>query len=155
MAFGDVKLDAQEGRPLPEGTAVDQRGNPCTDAIKVLDGGALLPFGQYKGSSIAMMVELLCAGLTGGNFSFEVDHSRYPGAQTPRTGETLIVIDPDQTSVRNFEERAETLFTHLLGAGQERLPGDRRYANRRIAEELGVEVDEKTLETVKQLAAGN
>ena len=31
----------------------------------------LLPFGGYKGAGIAMMIELLAAGLIGERFSFE------------------------------------------------------------------------------------
>ena len=54
-------------------------------------GGALLAFGGHKGTAIALMVELLCAALVCGQFSFEVDWSAYPGAQTPRTGQTASI----------------------------------------------------------------
>jgi delta1-piperideine-2-carboxylate reductase len=154
MAFGDVKLAAKAGHPLPEGAGVDRHGQPTTDAASVVDGGALLPFGGHKGSSIAMLVELLCAGLTGGNFSFEVDLSGHPGAQTPRTGQTLILIDPSRTTTRDFVERAECLFGRLAEAGQTRLPGDRRYANRRRAEVDGVSVDDATLQMLDRLTQG-
>src|SRR5690606_30733895 len=80
MANGDVQIAAREGRMLPEGTGVDRDGNPTTDPSAVLDGGALLPFGGHKGSSIAMMMEIMSAALSGGDFSFEVDWSGFPGA---------------------------------------------------------------------------
>ncbi len=70
-----------------------------------------------------MMVELLAAGLTGGNFSFEFDWSKHPGARTPWTGQLLIVIDPDKGSGQHFALRSEELVRQLHGAGQERLPG--------------------------------
>ena len=152
MAFGDVKLAAVAGRALPRGAGVDRDGRPTEDAAEVIDGGALLPFGQHKGSSIAMMVELLCAALNGGSFSFEVDHSGHPGAQTPRTGETLIVIDPTKTTHCDFVARSETLFARLAQAGQERLPADRRYADRRKSEEYGIEVSEATIEMIRELS---
>jgi delta1-piperideine-2-carboxylate reductase len=151
VAFGDVKLAALAGGKLPEGAGVDRHGNPTTDARAVADGGALLPFGGYKGSSIAMMVELLCAGLNGGSFSFEVDHSDHPGAQTPRTGETLFLIDPSQTTHRDFVNRAEDLFARLRQAGQERLPADRRYACRRQAEQQGIEIDDAMIALIGEL----
>lgn len=153
MAFGDIKLAAASGEPLPEGCAVDRDGLPTTDAAAVVAGGALLPFGGHKGSSIAMMVELLCAGLTGGSFSFEIDQSGFPGAQTPRTGETLVLVDPERAGQRRFAERAEQLFSRLGAAGQERLPGDRRYAKRRQAEREGIPVDDDMLASLKALAA--
>src|SRR5690606_24425561 len=83
MANGDVQISARTGKNLPPNSGVDVEGNPTTDPKAVLDGGALLTFGGYKGSSISMMVELLGAALTGGNFSFEFDWSEYKGAQTP------------------------------------------------------------------------
>jgi delta1-piperideine-2-carboxylate reductase len=154
MAFGDIKLAALAGRTLSEGVGVDRDGNPTTDAGAVVDGGALLPFGGHKGSSIALMVELLCAALTGGSFAFEVDHSGYPGAQTPRTGETVILIDPTSTTHRDFIARAEELFARVRLAGQDRLPADRRYARRRAAEQQGIEVSDATIEMMSKLADG-
>lgn len=153
MAFGEIKIAALEGRRLPEAAAVDRDGNPCTDAAAVVAGGALLPFGGHKGSSIALMIELLCAGLTGGNFSFEVDHTGHPGAQTPRTGQTLIIVDPEKANQHQFAQRAELLFSQLQAAGQQRLPGDRRYARRRQAEQEGIPVDADMLVTLEALAA--
>jgi delta1-piperideine-2-carboxylate reductase len=152
VAFGDVKLAALAGRKLPEGAGVDRHGNPTTDAAAVVDGGGLLPFGGHKGSSIALMVELLCAALNGGSFSFEVDHSSYAGAQTPRTGETLIVIDPAKTTHRDFTARTDELFSRLRQAGQERLPADRRYARRRRAEQSGIEVSDGMIRLIAELS---
>jgi delta1-piperideine-2-carboxylate reductase len=152
MAFGDVKLAAIGGRPLPEGAAVDAAGRPTTDAAAALAGGALLPFGNHKGSSIALMIELLAAGLTGGRFSFEVDFLQYPGAQTPCTGELVLLIDPQKTGGVDFASRAETLIARVHDGGQERMPGDRRYANRRAALQRGIPVEQAVLRSVEMIA---
>lgn len=71
MANGDVQIAAREGRLLPPGTGVDRDGNPTNDPNDVLYGGALLPFGGHKGSSLAMMIEIMGAALAGGDYSFE------------------------------------------------------------------------------------
>lgn len=154
MANGDVQIAAREGRELPEGSGVDRHGNPTTDPRAVLDGGALLPFGGYKGSSIAMMMEVMSAALSGGNFSFEVDWSAYPGAATPKSGQTIILIDPGIGATRDFAARVETLVTRLRAAGQDRLPGDRRYANRAEALTNGIPVDAAEVAKLENLAAG-
>jgi LDH2 family malate/lactate/ureidoglycolate dehydrogenase len=60
----------------------------------VLDGGSILPFGGHNGSSIAFMIEILAGALTGGPFGFEDRSREYPGAQTPKAGQTVILIDP-------------------------------------------------------------
>ena len=154
MAFGDIKMAELEGRAVPPGTGVDRDRRPTTDPAAILDGGALLPFGGHKGSSISMMVELLAAGLAGGQFSFEVDRSGYPTAQTVRTGQTLIVIDPAKVYGKEYESRVEALAAGLRAAGQERLPGDRRYANRREAERLGIPIPRKAMDLLLALRSG-
>ncbi len=152
MAFGDVKLAEIEGRAVPPGTGMDRERRPTTDPHAILDGGALLPFGGHKGSSISMMVELLAAGLAGGEFSFEVDRKDYPAAQTVRTGQTLFLMDPERIHGAGYEDRVEALVAGLRGAGQERLPGDRRYATRREAEARGIPIAAKTLAELKALS---
>lgn len=138
IAQGDVQIAAREGHMLAEGIGVDRDGQPTTDPKAVLDGGALLPFGGYKGSSMAMMMEIMAAALAGGNFSFEVDFSDHPGATTPKSAQTMILIDPGRGASYPLAERIEVLIAQMHAAGQERLPGDRRYANRRVSEVDGI-----------------
>jgi delta1-piperideine-2-carboxylate reductase len=152
IANGDVQIAAREGRMLPAGMGVDRAGQPTEDPKAILDGGALLPFGGYKGSALSMMVELLAAGLTGGNFSFEFDWSAHPGAQTPWTGQLLIVIDPDKGSGQRFAQRSEELVRQMLGAGQERMPGDRRYLQRAESLAKGIEISNVEWKQLQALA---
>jgi len=145
-----------ESRPLPEGFGVDRHGQPTTDPRAVLDGGALLPFGglhsSYKGSALSMMVELLAAALTGGHFSFEFDWSGHPGAHTPHTGELIIAIDPAKNQGRDFAQRCEDLVRAMAGAGQQRLPGERRYRQRAQSLREGVALPAATWAELQRLA---
>jgi delta1-piperideine-2-carboxylate reductase len=152
IAHGDVQIAAREGRLLPPGMGVDRAGRPTEDPKAILDGGALLPFGGYKGSALSMMVELLSAALTGGNFSFEFDMSTSPGAQTPWTGQTIIVIDPDKGSGQAFAERSEELVRQMHGVGQQRMPGDRRYRQRERSLAEGIVLATEDLNRLKGLA---
>ncbi|MCD5993557.1 Ldh family oxidoreductase [Pseudomonas sp. CDFA 602] len=154
IAHGDVQIAAREGRLLPEGMGVDSNGQPTCDPSAILKGGALLPFGGHKGSALSMMVELLAAGLTGGNFSFEFSWAEHPGAQTPWTGQVLIVIDPDKGSGQQFAQRSEELMRQLQGAGQERMPGDRRYVERAKSLAHGIPVAARDLTRLRELAKG-
>jgi hypothetical protein len=74
------------------------------------DGGALLPFGGHKGATIAVMVELLAAALTGGRFGFEDEAFRYPGALTANAGQLVIAIDPGATGGDGAAERVALLL---------------------------------------------
>lgn len=131
MAHGDVQIAAREGHALPEGVGVDAMGAPTRDPEDILDGGALLPFGGHKGSALSIMIELLAAGLTGGNFSFEFDWSGHPGAQTPRTGQILIGIDPAHAGAESFGCRSRNLIDAMAASGYASYPGARRAALRR------------------------
>lgn len=152
MAHGDIQIAAREGRQVPPGSGVDRNGEPTCDPNAILDGGALLPFGGHKGSALSMMVELLAAALTGGNFSFGFSWAQHPGAQSPRTGQLLIVIDPSKGAGANFARRAEDLVRALHDAGQERMPGDRRYRQREESLAKGVPVAAADLARLRELA---
>ena len=64
-------IAAREGKPLPEGWAVDKEGNPVTDPKKFYEEGALLPLGGtpqtggFKGFGLAVAVDILCRILSG------------------------------------------------------------------------------------------
>jgi delta1-piperideine-2-carboxylate reductase len=135
MAFGDVHLAMLSGRQLPIGVGVDFNGNSTTDPAAVMDGGALCAFGEHKGASLAIMVELLCAALVGGRFSFECNLLDTPGSVTPRTGQTVILIDPCKGNPlsENFAEPVDYLLAQVVEAGQDRLPGERRLKMRQQA----------------------
>ncbi|MBC3362769.1 Ldh family oxidoreductase [Pseudomonas sp. SWRI154] len=152
IAHGDVQIAAGKGELLPPGMGVDSLGQPTRDPKAILEGGALLPFGGHKGSALSMMVELLAAALTGGNFSFEFDWSNHPGAKTPWTGQLLIVIDPSKAAGQSFAERSQELVRQMHGVGLRRLPGDRRHRERSKSNERGITLDEQTIAQLRALA---
>ena len=67
VARGKILLADIEGKDIPEGWALDPDGNPTTKTKPALKG-TVLPFGGYKGSGIAMMVDIFCALLSGAAF---------------------------------------------------------------------------------------
>ena len=70
MARGEIMIAGREGVTLPPGAGVGPDGEPSTDPATVL-AGAQLPFGGYKGSALALMVELLAGPLIGETLSVE------------------------------------------------------------------------------------
>ncbi|KHL73203.1 lactate dehydrogenase [Pseudomonas putida] len=152
MAHGDVQIAARAGQQLPEGMGVDADGQPTTEPRAILEGGALLPFGGHKGSALSMMVELLAAALTGGHFSWEFDWASHPGAKTPWTGQLIIVIDPSKAEGDRFAQRSRELVEQMQAVGLSRMPGERRYREREIAQREGVAVTELELQELKALA---
>lgn len=154
MAHGDVLIAAREGRPLPPNCGVDRDGMPTQDAQSVADGGALLPFAGHKGMLIAMLVEILAAGISGSRFGFEDESAKFPGAQTSNAGQLLIVMDPGRMGAGHFAARVDELLDVIVDAGTERLPGQRRFEQRRKAGESGISISKEThLELMKMAGA--
>jgi delta1-piperideine-2-carboxylate reductase len=155
MARGDVRIAAREGRQLPHGTGVDKHGVPTGDPAEILDGGALMTFAGHKGTTLSLMIEVMAAAITGGKFSFEVDSSDYPGAQTPHTGQLLILIDPARSGpLAAFTARIERLVEVLREAGMQRMPGEKRYAARALAAKEGIALTVADVEMLHRHAGG-
>lgn len=151
-AQGEVLLARTEGRSVPEGIGLDAAGAATTDPAAILEGGALLPFGGAKGANIAFMVEVLAAALTGGRFGFQDESAKFPGAQTSRAGQFLLLIDPGRSAGDGFAARIAELVEALRGAGAGRLPADERHRHRALAQREGITVPDATYRRLLDLA---
>ena len=76
---------------IPAGWAVDSEGVPTTDTDAAIRGMPM-PLGGYKGSGLAMLVEILCGALSGGAMSVDVGGIRIQGKPT-RISQTFLAID--------------------------------------------------------------
>ncbi|MGO2860463.1 MAG: Ldh family oxidoreductase [Brevibacterium sp.] len=142
VSHGDLQLLRADGEEAPPGTGVDAEGHESTDPAEILDGGGIRPFGGHKGALLSMMIEMLAAGLTGGSFTYEIDVEAPEGAHTFRTGQLYIVIDPQRGGNDEYLARVRAFTDMLRDSGMERLPADRRYANRAEAERSGIPITE-------------
>lgn len=129
MALGEVQIAARDGHSVPPGTGLDAAGNPTTDPNDIIKG-MLLPFGGYKGSAIALMVELLSAGAVGESFSFEAAETDNNDGGPPRGGEFMLAISPELLAGPDWAEHCEGFFRRFETIEGARLPGSRRHQNR-------------------------
>lgn len=118
-AFVNVRQAAERGEAIPQGWAVDAHGEPTTDARKAIEG-LLLAFGGARGANLALMIEIMAAGMTGGNWSMDAP-SFASGGDCPAVGLFIVAIKPDLL-VPNFVERLSTQIERLAGQGV-RIPG--------------------------------
>ena len=91
-AFVELRRYADRGEALPPGWAVDADGRPTTDPNAALRG-ALLAFGGARGANIALMVEVMAAGLAGANWALDAP-SFTSGDRSPGAGLTVVAIAP-------------------------------------------------------------
>jgi (2R)-3-sulfolactate dehydrogenase (NADP+) len=146
-------IDAyRHGIALPEGWALDQNGRPTTDAALAMEG-SLVPAGGYKGTGLALMVDILAGGLTQSHFSFEASSFGDVEGGPPRTGQLMIAINPAVFGGSNFTDRIEVLLTAMLASGDDvRLPGAQRVASR-LSHQHGIDVPTHIIETLEMYAA--
>ncbi|TKI06080.1 Ldh family oxidoreductase [Martelella alba] len=132
-ARGKIMLADQQHQPIPAGWALDAQGRPTTDAKAAL-AGSLLPAGGAKGAALALMVELLTAGLAGGNFAFQASSFFTAEGNAPDVAQLLLLIDPGFFHP-GYLEHIEALLSAMLEQPGVRLPGDRRARFAARAEE--------------------
>ena len=139
QARGKIKLAADEGRPIPEGWALDAAGNPTTDAQAAMSG-SMLPLGDAKGAALVLAVELMAAAMTGAHFGYEASSFFDDQGGPPRVGQFLLGFRPGPLSGGSYSERIEVLLQALVDQPGTRLPGARRIGNRKAAEKEGIDL---------------
>src|SRR6516165_6259255 len=112
-----------------------------------------LPLVWDQASSVMAQIEILAGALTGGPFGFEDRSREYRGAQTPKAGQTVILIAPLLVPGNRYFDRIESLFEAIAGSGVERLPAERRYSRREQALRVGVPVSDRDWATLQKLLA--
>jgi LDH2 family malate/lactate/ureidoglycolate dehydrogenase len=141
-----VKAAANREPVIPENWAMDSDGVPTTDTQAALVG-LLMPLGGYKGSGLGMMVELLCAVLSGGALSRSVG-GLHILERPMNTSQTFMAIDVARfLPVEQFQLRMEELIRAVKstrpakGYGEVLVAGDpeRRSEERRRREGIPVE----------------
>ena len=148
VARGKLMVAAREGRPIPEGWALDSEGRPTTDPKAGLQG-SMLPIGAMtspKGAMLAMVVELMVTALLGAQFGFEASSFFVDEGNRPRIGQAFIVVDPAALAGNDsYLDRLEVLVAEMLKDEGVRLPGARREALRRRAEAEGLTLPDAVL----------
>lgn len=143
VSVSDVRLAQRQGKHLHSEAGLDRQGNPTTDPDEILASGALLPFGGHKGTAIALMVELLTAGLSGGIFSSHYNAAK-DGPVNP-AGQFYLAIDPSTVS-EGFLDHIQSFVEEFDGNGNARIPGDGRLARQSHAQRVGVTVTQNLSE---------
>ena len=153
VARGKVMVAAKEGRPIPLGWALDEHGQPTTDASAALRG-SMLAMGGTKGAMLALVVELLVTALTGAAQGFEASSFFVDEGNRPRIGQAFLVIDPAALAGSDaYFDRVETLVAAMLEDDGVRLPGERRAKLAARAAADGIAISDALAQQLQALAA--
>lgn len=148
-ARGKIRLAAKNGEPIPEGWALDENGNPTTDAEAALKG-SMIPIGGYKGVGLSMMVDVLAGMLSGAAFAGDVKGLNHK-TDLSRYGHALIAIDVKKfMDWEEYIRRAEYFRTRVHECGGE-LPGEGSY-RKAVENAETVEIPDKQAAEINALA---
>ncbi|HXQ50003.1 MAG TPA: Ldh family oxidoreductase [Stellaceae bacterium] len=155
VALSKVTLAAARGEAIPLGWVIDRDGKPTTDPKRMRPGGALLPLGGtegYKGSGLAVMVEILCGLLTGLGFGVEPSGRHNDGCFM-----AVFKVEAFRPLARFKAEVAE--FARYLkdtppseGSPGVYYPGEIEHAREEERRRLGIDVDDATWAKLRALA---
>ncbi len=135
-ARGRIMVAAARGEPIPQGWALDAAGRPTTDAQAAL-AGTMLALGGAKGVALALVVEVLAAGLTRSHFGHQAGSFFDAKGPAPRIGQFSIVLDAGAFGGEAMLTHCEELLRAMLAQPGVRLPGQHRQETRRRLAEAG------------------
>jgi ureidoglycolate dehydrogenase (NAD+) len=149
VAQGHVMSFLLEGKPIPQDWLIDRRGNPLKPGDVNLGnidefwtkGGALMPFGTYKGYGINVAIDVL-----GGALNLSGTGSRAKGQGALMTAISVEAFVP----VRDFKAEVDRLIEEIksspprAGFQEVLLPGEREHETMNKRRKEGIPIDERS-----------
>jgi len=148
-----VKRAADENKEIPLGWALDKFGKPTTDPHKGL-AGSMAPAGGYKGFGAGLIVEVMCAALTGSNLGPQMGSFMADDGKAIGCGQFFIALEPKVFSGGLFDKQIKTLTKSILAQKGTRLPNARREASRSRLTRDGLQLENELYERLRSFAAG-
>ncbi len=153
VAEGKVSLARAKHEKVPLHWIRDKEGKATNDPWAMRDDGWLLPFGEYKGYCLQMLVELMGAVMTGSRSGLD------PEAEPPSpNGVFAIAVDPEGfIGLETFKQRASEIFRGVkaktpMPGGRILIPGEPEWKNREQRLRDGIPIPEETWNQITELA---
>lgn len=159
IAFGKVSVAHARGEPVPPGSIIDARGRETRDPGAMLGEprGALLAFGEHKGSGLALLCELLAGAVAGGG-TVQPGNARHGSIVN---GMLAFVLDPARITDRDWigaEMDAMLAYFRSAAPRDDRrpvlVPGEPERIARAARARDGIPVAEATWEALLEAAGG-
>lgn len=109
-AFGKILHAKETGKHIGEGLAIDKNGYGTTDPYKIEN---LLPFGQHKGSGIALAIDALTGVLMNANFGNHIVRMYGDYDKMRKLASLVIAIDPKKLGNPVFAKTMAKMVTEL------------------------------------------
>jgi 3-dehydro-L-gulonate 2-dehydrogenase len=153
FSFGALESYRRRGERLPVPGGFDARGALTNDPGAIEASGRALPIGYWKGSGLALLLDLIAATLAGGRATHEIppDPARESGLS-----QLFLAIDPAGViGAEAARAIADGVVASVRGAAGEgdgaRYPGERTLETRAASLRDGVPVDAEVWARVRAL----
>ena len=112
-ARGKIRRALRRGETIPLNYALDADGRPTTDPAEALEG-VVLPIGTYKGSGIAMLMDIFAGVLAGAAFAGGVADQYKTFDRPQNVGHFFLAMKPDLfVALDEFRRGMETLVARV------------------------------------------
>ncbi|MCC7300639.1 MAG: 3-dehydro-L-gulonate 2-dehydrogenase [Verrucomicrobia bacterium] len=154
--FSNGKLDVfrRLGRQLPEAGGYDQNGKLTTDPDLILKSHRALPIGYWKGSGLAIVLDLMATLISGGDSTKEISQRE----KETGVSQVFLAIDiSSQVANADVDAKMNAIINDLLntpplkGTQTIRYPGQGMSNTRRENLEKGILVDSAIWKTILEL----
>jgi LDH2 family malate/lactate/ureidoglycolate dehydrogenase len=113
-ARGKIRRAARRGEAILLGYALDAQGKATTDPNAALDGGVVLPIGTYKGSGIAMLMDILGGVFSGAASGGDVGNQFLDYDRPQNVGHFLLAMKPDLfVSIDQFRDAMDIMIERV------------------------------------------
>ena len=155
FSYGKMEVLEQQGEKLPYAGGFDKELKMSDDPAAILESELALSMGYWKGSGLAILIDLLVASLSGGLTTNEI------GQREDEFGlsQLFIVFDLQQLS---DEERTASIISEVTGSlldtapmeagGDVFYPGQQSWQRRQENQQKGIPVDRDTWKLIKKAA---
>lgn len=155
FAFGKLEVARRRGEKLPVPGGFDANGQPTRDAAVILEEGRALPIGYWKGSGLALLLDMTAALLSGGLATHEIVQRKAERA----VSQVFIAFDIAKPAGAAWvEKEIENIIADLRTAqptvpGEAVLfPGERVLKTRQENLVNGIPVDESVWQEILNMA---
>jgi len=157
VARGNIIAASKAGRAIPEGWALDEQGNPTTDAAAAL-AGTVLAMAGHKGAALAMMVELFSGVLSGAAVASDVGSMYKHMDRRQNVGHFFCLLDVAALmDVAEFKDRADRMIDSIKacrkrpGVEEILVPGEPEHRRAQHNREHGIPIGPETVEELRTL----
>src|SRR5207248_386917 len=111
FSYGALASYRSRGELLPVDGGFDTQGRLTRDAAEIEKSSRPLPIGYWKGSGLALMLDLLGGILSGGQVTYQIPPD--PERET-RLSQVFIAVDPSSMSNKQIiEEITNQVIAHF------------------------------------------